>query len=441
MAPDLTAAEAWLATRSAAERKGLGQWATPWWLVQAVIAHLAQTTPLPRRVLDPACGDGRWLIAAARAWPHAQLFGLDIDSGAIDVARRTLTLAGVHAELSCVDALAAEAPVTADLVVGNPPYVRPQHLARDRARDLWARFQVATDKADLYACFVEQGGQLAPRAAWVLPSTWMSMASFAALRRWLEHRGVDGVYGIGRDAFPDATVDAVLLVVGPDDRRHAGTVDSEGVRQTGALHTGPHAWSIDGAPPQLEGRPLGELATVHMGVVCGDYPRYVHRGRLHPEDRPTCRGKHVQRWSIDATDEHLRYLPREMLDRKPYVAPKHAGLFDVARKIVLAGSSGRTLRAALDTERRFPLDSCYVVHPRDGVSLDGLLGLLLSTPVGAWYGARHPAARVKGIEVKRIPLPRGSWSRIAAAAREQDDAGVDAAVLEAYAGRLGDSFA
>ena len=78
-----------------------------------------------------------------------------------------------------------------------------------------------------------------------------------------------------------------------------------------------------------------------MGVVCGDYPRYVHRGRQHPDDRPTCRGKDVLRWRILPTDEHVRYDPADMLARKSYVAPKHAGLFDVPRKIVVAGTSGR----------------------------------------------------------------------------------------------------
>ncbi|MEQ1505528.1 MAG: TaqI-like C-terminal specificity domain-containing protein, partial [Myxococcota bacterium] len=177
---------------------------------------------------------------------------------------------------------------------------------------------------------------------------------------------------------------------------------------------------------------LGE-GPVTMGVVCGDYARYVVPAASHPADRPTCRGRDVHRWWIADRGEHLRYEPAEMLARKPYVAPKSAAVFDVARKIVVAGASGTVIRAAIDDRRRFPLDSCYVVHGRTpDVDLDAVLGLLLSQPVADWYGRRFPAARVKGTELASIPVPPGSWAAIGEAARAGDEAAVNAAVRAAY---------
>lgn len=46
-------------------------------------------------VLEIGCGTGRNLIAAARAWPHARLFGIDISEAMLETARAKVARAGV----------------------------------------------------------------------------------------------------------------------------------------------------------------------------------------------------------------------------------------------------------------------------------------------------------------------------------------------------------
>jgi hypothetical protein len=431
MQPDLSPARDWLAGRGAPERKAMGQWVTPWPVVEAVARRAVDGLGPTPRVIEPACGDARFLIAVARLRPDARLLGLDADPAAIAAARATLAAAGVHAELRCADALAEPLP-PADLIIGNPPWVRVQNLPLAQRRALWAQFSTATDKNDLFSCFVEHALDAAPRIAFVLPTNWLTLTSFAALRARVLRAGLDAVYELPDQLF-DATVRSVALFCDPADRRTAGTFDELSLVDTGSAHLGTHTWALDGAPPELPGQPLGELVAVHMGVVCGDYPRYVHDHPSGPLDRPTCRGRDVARWSLPAATEWLTYDPSDMLARKPWVAPKHAGLFDLPEKVVVAGASGRVLRAAVDQERRFPLDSCYVALPKDPrVDAWGIAGLLNSDLVSAWYGARYRAVRVKGVELVRIPAPPPPWPRIADAARARDEAGLEAAVREAY---------
>jgi SAM-dependent methyltransferase len=387
------------------ERKRAGQWVTPWWVVAAAMREACRDLPERPVIADLGCGDGRWLIAAARERPGARLVGVDLDPRAVEAAAETCRRAGVRAELIVGDALADPPPIRdADLVVGNPPFVRPQNLPRPVREDL-------------------------------LPEYWLHLASFHALRERVLAAGVDGLFELPRGTFAEVPVPTVLLFAGGGDGRRAGRLERGGrFSVVGSVFVEAEAWSLRGPLPVLPGRPLGEVASIHMGVVCGDYPRYVHQGRRFPEDRPTCRGRDVLRWAIRPGDEYLRSLPRDMLRRKPYVAPKHAGLFDIAEKVVLAGTTGTEIRAAVDTERRFPLDSCYVLHPRHP-ELDPwtLLGFLLSRPVQDWYGARHRAPRVKAVELARIPVPRAGWAAVAEAARARDDAALDAAVVAAYA--------
>jgi len=405
----------------ASRRKALGQWYTPRWLVRATLRMCQE----PTSVLDPACGDGRWLEEAHALWPEARLEGWDIDPAAIAKA----SARGLPATFTARNALTGPERKVADLVVGNPPYVRPQHLDKTTRAYVWGgRFVTATDKCDLYAPFTERMLELGGRVALVLADTWLSMTSFAAMRDLVDPH-IDRLLDLPGGTFEDALVGTVVLLTG-EGRRERGNLSPEGISGLRPLVRTDGLYPADGALDLPHRSTLADHWRLRMGIVCGAYAEWVHAAPGHHDDRRTCRGRDIQRFSIADRGEYVRYQPREMLRRRPYVAPKTAALFDVSEKVVLSGASGKTLRAAVDTERRFPLDSCYISQG-DG-DVWALCGLLNSAPANAWYGPRFPAVRVKAVELARLPWPTGDLSRLAAAARAGDQAGVDAAAREAY---------
>lgn len=401
-------------------------------MIQAALDEVLDTLPPGGVVLDPACGDGRWLLAVAQRRPDAVLWGWDVDPEALALAREVLGGAGVRAELHPRDTLEGEERGVADLIVGNPPWVRPQHLPEAQRRRVWARYHTATDKCDLYAPFTERCLELGRGpAALVLGDTWLSMASFAALRARVLAEPVDLLAALPRGSFA-ATVGSVLLVLRPEGRRRRGRLGPEGLHVEGALRPVGGLLPLVEAP-ELDGAgTLGDRWRLRMGVVCGGYDTWVHRGPPGPLDRPTLRGRDVARFALHDRGEWLRYDPAAMLAARPYVAPKHAGLFDVPAKVVLSGGSGVSLRAAVDTGRRFPLDSCYVSEGSGDVW--ALCAVLNSSVVNGWYAARYPAVRVKAVELHGLPWPAGDLRAAAEAARAADPAGVDEAVARAYGG-------
>ncbi|MFP4056329.1 MAG: class I SAM-dependent DNA methyltransferase [Candidatus Brocadiia bacterium] len=80
----------------------------------------------PLRVVDPACGDGAFLLEARRRLPQAELWGCDLDARLAERWKEA-GLAGPGCHLLACDGL-ADAPLfglgagTFDLAVGNPPY-------------------------------------------------------------------------------------------------------------------------------------------------------------------------------------------------------------------------------------------------------------------------------------------------------------------------------
>lgn len=67
-----------------------------------LIADLAP--PPGGSVLEIGCGTGRNLIAVGKAWPGAQLFGIDISDAMLETARASTAKAGVTAVLAQGDA-------------------------------------------------------------------------------------------------------------------------------------------------------------------------------------------------------------------------------------------------------------------------------------------------------------------------------------------------
>ena len=250
-------------------RKTLGAYYTPSWLVEGVL-DLAFSAMLndaagrgveavgSLRVLDPACGSGRFLVAVkaritgalvalgqdrevAEQIARRCLFGFDVDPMAIELAGRELAgheldgheLAG--RDLGCtqglrvLDALNASPesepllePGSFDLVVGNPPFLNQlsKRSARDRTATaaLRERFGAAIGPyTDPAAAFMLLGAQLAQRnggvVAMVEPMSLIASRDAGGVRRALSEAGaLEHLWLVGGGAF-DASVEVCVPVV------------------------------------------------------------------------------------------------------------------------------------------------------------------------------------------------------------------------------------
>jgi len=168
-------------------RKRLGQWFTPPALVDhlvAVVHGLEQADPASspvRTVLDPACGDGRFLVAAREAFgPQVQAVGIDLDERAVAAARTALPGAEIHH----ADALAMEfGDRRFDLVIGNPPFLN--QLAASTTRGGRSRFG-GGPYADAAAEFLALATRLTRadggRVALVLPQSILTTRDAGPIR-------------------------------------------------------------------------------------------------------------------------------------------------------------------------------------------------------------------------------------------------------------------
>jgi adenine-specific DNA-methyltransferase len=196
----------------ARSRKSLGAYYTPEPVVETLVRWVVRSPS--DRMLDPACGDGRFLAT------HTNSLGVDQDQVALETAARTgLAQRIVASEFFTWASRACE---RFDCAAGNPPFIRYQRFngatrrralalcARHGARlsaltSSWAPFLVAT------APLLKPGG----RMAFVVPAE-IGHAPYAApvLRYLLAHFTTVRLLAVREKLFPDLSEDCWLLYAG-----------------------------------------------------------------------------------------------------------------------------------------------------------------------------------------------------------------------------------
>jgi len=114
------------------ERKALGAYYTHETVVRFLVGWGLETRP--GSVIDPSCGDGRFLEAAGEM-AGVRLVGCDVSPQALAETEERLGARGLSAKLLGQDffTLAPESVEPVELVVGNPPFIRYQRFD-DRSR-------------------------------------------------------------------------------------------------------------------------------------------------------------------------------------------------------------------------------------------------------------------------------------------------------------------
>gem|GEM_PF-1307984 len=243
-----------------AEAAEHGQVFTRRWLVEGML-DLAGLRPerdlSAERIVEPACGNGAFLgaiverladSASRHGWTleDDQILAVDLDPACVarasDLAESVLVARGIsrhraarlaHRWVRSADFLldVPDDELAATLVVGNPPYVRLEHLDPALVARYRARWSTMRGRADLYVGFLERGLRaLVPggRLCVICADLWMHNAYGRRLRAMVaaEFR-LDAVVELRDAAAFESEVQAypaVVLVSRPKDRGIGPTV-------------------------------------------------------------------------------------------------------------------------------------------------------------------------------------------------------------------------
>ncbi|HUZ88303.1 MAG TPA: N-6 DNA methylase [Candidatus Acidoferrales bacterium] len=220
---------------SPAARKARGAYFTPPALAN-FLARWAIHGNRTARVLDPTCGEGVFLLAAARELRQLgtveerlgdQVFGVDLHGESLEETARLLEEEGLDANVVASDFFELAPPSELfssfgpfDAVIGNPPFVRyQQHIGQARRLSAQAALRQGVRLSGLASSWaalpVHAGAFLVPegRMAMVLPAELLTVGYAEPVRQWMRRRfaSVKLVF-FERRQFADALENVVLVL-------------------------------------------------------------------------------------------------------------------------------------------------------------------------------------------------------------------------------------
>jgi adenine-specific DNA methylase len=182
----------------------------------------------PRRILEPACGDGAFFEALGRVEPAGvkTLIGCEIDAAEAARARcRAKPLRGVSATVHASDFLEwflsqrAQRPEF-DAAFGNPPFIRYQYLAAEsqsRSEEIFREFGLRfTKHTNAWVPFIVASlGMLRPggRLAMVVPSELLHVLHAGPLRGFLLRQCARVLVIDPEDIWFKGTLQGVVLLL------------------------------------------------------------------------------------------------------------------------------------------------------------------------------------------------------------------------------------
>ena len=417
--------DAYCAIRSPGERRPLGQTYTPHPIIEAML-RWASDHGTPARVVDPGAGSGRYLLAAGRRFPEAELHGSDVDPLATLMLRANLAATGLagRARIHFGDyrALALPEAEGPTLFIGNPPYVRHHQIAPE-----WKAWLLQTARrhglhasalAGLHVHFflaTAEYGRRGDFGAFITSSEWLDVNYGALVRRLLlDELGGQSLHVLAPEAqpFSDATTTGAITCFRIGDTVPAMKVRRvESVADLGRLAKGrsvsrqrlteTNRWSVltRVTPALPEGHvELGELCRVHRGTVTGANAVWVRR------------------------DAHLD-LPEQVLfpsitrARELFGAGARLGSLDALRRVVdlpvdldvFDAAERRQIDRFLREARARGVPEGYIASNRRAW---WSVGLRAAAPILATYMARRPPAFVRNdAGARHINIAHGLYPR------------------------------
>ena len=437
-------------------------------------------------ILDPACGSGAFLNAALQflmaehklidemeakvagaaivfqdvesSILEHNLFGVDINEESVEIAQLALWLrtAKPHRKLNslnenikCGNSLISDPAVAGekafdwqkqfpkvfekggfDVVIGNPPYVRPHYLNDETKRHLWNAFQTYERKADLYVCFMEKALRLVkPKGliSYIVSDGWLRLDSFEKIRQYiLQNASIIKIVDFTKDVFDSATVKTCIFILKEgaiknnnvqsaviDDKVDLNNIAYHSICQEAFNNTYKNVFdlSIDDFSTMLKNKmqsgsnPLGALFSLAFGLKTGDDERFLtFNPSISSDCKKLVRGADINRWTIDFKGEYVIYQPEKMRLNKSTARPGTAERFEQPK--VFVRDTGGGLMATYDDTAYYAKDVILIEHEEQStIILKALAALLNSRPLRWYYETTFPTLHVQRDELASLPIP------------------------------------
>lgn len=418
---------AYISLKSMSQRKLSGAYYTPLSVVKELVGLAAETGGLAdRRILDPCCGTGNFLLylASQSVGPEC-LYGQDSDELAVRIARVNFALRFnitdmdfLKGHITCGDTLKTLPLSEYDLILGNPPW--GYDFTGEELAELAGVYRTASHKtAESFDLFVErclsllsEGGLL----AFVLPEAILNVRSHRTIRSILLEKTEFRFVSFLGEVFSKVQCPSVILGVSNTKGKADGT-DSGGIKvcaggqtftvspdrkftpDTFNFHVNDEKQScLDEISRNAEMAYLKGNARFALGIVTGNNQAFISDRPLDGYE-PVLRGSDIFKFRIAESHAYMRFVPENFQQ----VAP--VGMYRAPEKLLYRFICD-TLVFAYDDRQTLSLNSCNILIPEiPGLSVKYVLAVLNSSVAAFFCQQNFNSVKVLRSHLEAIPVP------------------------------------
>ena len=437
------------------------------------------------RVLDPACGSGSFLIKAfdvlneyyakhdknyfqtqidfKTGLPYTSrikilknnIFGVDLDRQAVEIAQLNLLLKIaekgkrlplLQENIKCGNSLIDDPAIAGDkafkweeefpevmkeggfdVVIGNPPYVRPHNLDDKTKKYLWKNSKVVKAKGDIYAAFIEKGINLLRERgliSFIVPHTWLSLESFEDLRKYiLNSCKIKSITILPRKVFQEAEVETLIFVFEKcrlSSLRNKNIFEIKEINESKELKTigkkkqeeyiNNRIFDISiGIKNDLlfkiekETNKLSDLVNFFYGLKTADDKKFLtFNPKNNSEYKKLLRRRDFSRYRILFRGEYVYYKPELMIKNKSTARPGEPSRFEDDKIIIM--DIAKKLVCTYDEDKYYIKDALILKEKSKDIKLKYLIALINSKLLNYYYKQKYKVLSVAKNAFLALPI-------------------------------------
>ncbi len=415
----------YISCRNIAARKATGSYYTPTEIVKHMIDQMCgeDTALKGKKILDPCCGTGNFLLQLPDGFQIENIYGNDIDDISIKVTRINLALkynpediSVLYRNITNLNYLCQYDKDNFDYILGNPPW--GYEFKEDEKSYLRKNYHSAEGKnIESYDVFIERALLQLKRGgvmSYVLPEAIMNVKAHMPIRKEiLEKASIQYLAYLG-NAFDKVQCPCIIMqlqntgepmncvgmMVNVGDKKFriasGRTVDESGFCfQT----TDEEQAVLDRILGHKECTYLAENAVFALGIVTGNNKKYITSVKSEKTER-ILKGSDIYKYRASSSGNYIIFEPERFQQVAPteyYRAPEKLLYRFISNQLIFSYDDRQTLT----------LNSCNIVIPRvDELSVKYILTILNSRVAQFIFQKQFHSIKVLRSHIEKIPLPK-----------------------------------
>ena len=413
----------YISCRNLGKRKAAGSYYTPTKVVKKLCASLfRQGISRGRRILDPCCGTGNFLLQLPDGIPFEDIYGNDIDELSVKIVRINMALKYsvnnrdlLYSHISSEDYLDHQFPFSFDYILGNPPW--GYEFGDKEKKKLRGKYLSARGRSiESYDVFLEQAlRDLTPggTVSFILPEALLNVKSHSLIREILIRSCTFDYLAYLGNVFNQIQCPSIIfqmkltgqsagcLGMEVDDGKRQFTINAE--RKITAD-------SLDFLMTDEEYRILHKIqsaantcflagqADFALGIVTGNNKHFISSEKTDSNEM-ILKGSDLRKYRFRPGSSYITFLPeafQQVAPQEMYRAPEKLLYRFVCKELVFA----------YDDRQILSLNSCNILIPRiEGLAIKYVLAILNSRTAQYYFRKSFHSLKVLRSHIEQIPIP------------------------------------